>query len=143
MERIKADEVILEKTERQKDKLIKEELKSLPVHYTIEVTKNHYEGWMDEPDRDGVEFYLTIDDSVIESRESLINEINKAKGWTEEVETTGDKESISTVFYYRVSNVMVHTSGGHLIMEDKVEVTNEEWESIIKGDIPDHLLYDN
>lgn len=50
------------------------------------------------------------------------------------------KPKSTSVRYFRVGKVLCHVGVGHLILKDYIEVSDEEWESLKKGQIPERLI---
>jgi len=47
------------------------------------------------------------------------------------------KEQTSSVKYYRVHGILLHEGGGYIVLKDKQPCSDEEWEQIKGGHIPE------
>jgi hypothetical protein len=46
----------------------------------------------------------------------------------------------TSVTYYRVNTVLLHKNGGYLILKDDAICSDEDWQSLLNGVIPQHLI---
>lgn len=87
-------------------------------------------------------YRLPVETEAIVINRTLMNEEDKREHLDIFGSVNGDwKETIQSVVYFRLNGILLHEGGGYLILEDKVLCSDEEWESIKSGNIPERLMH--
>ncbi len=75
---------------------------------------------------------------------SFVGVLTNSEQFDALLETYGQRgscdESFSSVRYYRVNQVLCQEGGGLCLLKEHSICTDEEWESMKEGKIPEHLL---
>ena len=50
------------------------------------------------------------------------------------------KDEEASPYYFRIDDHLYHVGGGHLILKDFVKVSDEEWQLLKEGEVPERLL---
>lgn len=133
-----ANELI--KRARELDKQVREEeaqvQKNLKPIYDLKVTRKIYpdQGQWHHSMPAGTE-YIEIQ-ATLKNREIFENHL-KTYGHISYYRLEDTRHSVK---YYRLGNVILHADGGWVPLQYNVMCTDEQWERILNGDIPEELM---
>lgn len=132
---LRAKEAELNKEIKRVENLAREqsrdELKKVPATYTYKVTVATMQTGYFDP---------------VGSIRIIRKQTNRAK-WDAIVAKYGHSVSSlpnaqvqSVAYFLAEGNILTHTGGGYLLLTDPVHITQDEWEAIKAGNIPERLL---
>jgi hypothetical protein len=117
----------------QKNELRREAYKLLKAEYTYttRVTKMPENSWSKHP-QPGTDLVKVI--GTLKNSQSFEDYI-QAYGTT--INMPNDTISIT---YYRLGNVIITDGGGHCILDAPEVISDEDWQSLLDGVVPEHLI---